>query len=291
METDMESHLPDGAGFVNGGLGGHFTVILNKALRDPLLSWRAKGILAGCLTHDRSFTFTKEWIIKHGTEGRDAVVSALAELRLLGYLKNIKKRDSSTGRVCGEYFVFTDQPIPAPLINEHFEPENATSGQPTGTLENRTPENQGPGKPASGKPGRLRRTIERTPIEEDQLKEPPISPPQQSLPGLLEGPCQWPQLPEWLEPYRKQISKWLENRKARHRLEPEITARGMNAFIYAREIGVLEGFCAYIAEESWKSVGFAGYKKTIDKIKDDLDGATKKKHEKPEMLPVKYTIR
>ena len=51
-----------------------FTMILNEAIRDSRLSWRAKGILAGCLSHDSGFKFNKAWILNHGTEGRDAAL-------------------------------------------------------------------------------------------------------------------------------------------------------------------------------------------------------------------------
>jgi len=70
------------------GESARFTMILNDAIRDDRISWRAKGILAGCLSHANNFQFTKAWIIEHGTEGRDAVNNALNELRKYGYLED-----------------------------------------------------------------------------------------------------------------------------------------------------------------------------------------------------------
>ena len=64
---------------------GQFVTIANEALRDPRLSYRAKGILAACLTHAADFPLTRAWIDSHGTEGRDAITKAIHELRELGY--------------------------------------------------------------------------------------------------------------------------------------------------------------------------------------------------------------
>ena len=135
-----------------------FTMILNEAIRDERLSWRAKGILAGCLSHASGFKFNKAWIMKHGTEGRDAVTAALAELREFGYLEDKVRRCERTGRVVSRELTFRDRP--------------------TVRLETRLTGNQATGKPSYGKPVALRRPIN----PEDQLKEnqleenPPVSP-------------------------------------------------------------------------------------------------------------------
>lgn len=135
-----------------------FTMILNEAIRDSRLSWRAKGILAGCLSHASGFKFNKAWIMKHGTEGRDAVTAALAELREFGYLEDKVLRCEKTGRVLSRELTFRDRP--------------------TVRLETRLTGNQATGNPSYGKPVALRRPIN----PEDQLKEnqleenPPVSP-------------------------------------------------------------------------------------------------------------------
>lgn len=139
-----------------------FTMILNEALRDSRLSWRAKGILAGCLTHVSDFRFNKAWILSHGTEGRDAVTAALAELRDLGYLENKVKRCEKTGKVIGRELVFRDQP--------------------TERLETRRTGNQATGKPSDGKPVVLRRPIN----QENQIQETPLIPPTDSEPVEVE---------------------------------------------------------------------------------------------------------
>jgi len=130
-----------------------FTMILNEAIRDSRLSWRAKGILAGCLSHSDGFKFNKAWIISHGTEGRDAVTAALAELREFGYLEDNVVRCEKTGKVISRELVFRDRA--------------------TVVLETRLTGNQATGNPSYGKPVALRRPIN----PEDQLEEnPPVSP-------------------------------------------------------------------------------------------------------------------
>jgi hypothetical protein len=262
--------------FQNGGLGVHFTIVLNKALRDKRLSWRAKGILAGCLSHKQSFKFTRAWIVEHGTEGRDAVLAALSELRTLGYLRNVKNRNDA-GQVIGEHYVFTDKPVePAAPIAP---PEPVPSA---GVLKTRTPENQRPEKPDAGKPVRIRRPLERRPVEE----ETPLPP---SADG---GPCSTAiRLPDWLEPHRAPLTAWLENRKKKHKLNPEITNITLRGLEYAKQIGALKVYCEYASEMNWRSLGFAGYKVTIDKLaKDNGIVLRQPVQAKPAMAPILYTL-
>lgn len=262
--------------FENGGLGVYFTIVLNKALRDKRLSWRAKGILAGCLSHRQSFRFTRAWIVEHGTEGRDAVLSALSELRELGYLRNVKNRNDA-GQVIGEYYVFTDKPVEPAIAPSR--PESAPS---TGVLETRTPDNQRPEKPDAGKPGRIRRPLERRPVEE----KPPHSPPVESKPSSAAI-----ELPGWLEPHRAPLTAWLENRKRKHKLNPEITNSSLKGLEYARDIGALKIYCEYASEMNWRSLGFPGYKEAIAKIAKDNGIVPRHSVQvKPAMAPIVYTL-
>ena len=107
--------------------GRQFTLILNDAIRDSRLSWRAKGILAGCLSLSDT-KFSKQWIIDNGTEGRDAVIAALKELREFGYLQNKIDRCDKTGRVLGEYYLVTDVAIGADRW--HRRPGDPDAGNP-----------------------------------------------------------------------------------------------------------------------------------------------------------------
>ena len=64
-----------------------FVQIDKRPLEDSRLSWRAKGILAYLLSKPNDWTVRTEDILAHGTEGRDAVRSAMGELKETGYAK------------------------------------------------------------------------------------------------------------------------------------------------------------------------------------------------------------
>lgn len=261
--------------FESGGLGKKFTVILNSALRDSRMSHRARGILCACLSHAENFRFNRDWIVSNGTEGRDAVISALKELRELGYLENTKTRDAS-GRVTGEFYRFTDRPISRPKP----EPERDSA------IQGATAENQRPEKPDAGKSGRSRRLIERKPNK-------PINPPLSPHPESTEN-CQADSainLPEWAEPYVGELTHWLVNRAKRHKLQPEIKASTIRGLEYARNQGVLKEYCEYASENSWQSLGFPGHKDVVDKLaKENNKKPSGKSFEPPPMAPIVYTL-
>lgn len=243
-----------------------FALIANEALRDKRLSYRAKGILAACLTHSANFSFNKEWILEHGTEGRDAIVTALKELRSLGYLKNIKLRDEK-GQICGERYEFSDVP-------------QAAAGGSTGVLEIRSPENQRTGKPDAGNSGRIRIPIERRPIEEDQ-ENPPLPPRTRTGRSGLE-------LIDWLEPYRAELERWQAQRsKAHPKLAKGISKNSMKALELAKELGVLQEYCDLVSETTWQSLGFAGHREYIQKLAKDHRSIACKSST---IAPIKYTL-
>lgn len=86
---------------------GNFTTVANAALRDPRISYRAKGILAACLSHSDGFTLSRAWIDSHGTEGREAITSAIRELRTFGYVMDEYHQDQPGGQITRK-LVWTD---------------------------------------------------------------------------------------------------------------------------------------------------------------------------------------
>lgn len=63
-----------------------------RSVNDPALSFRARGVLAWLLEKPDNWTISAEAIASHGTEGRDAIRSALRELEAGGYLVRRKHR-------------------------------------------------------------------------------------------------------------------------------------------------------------------------------------------------------
>ena len=65
---------------------------IKKMLRDKRLSFRARGVLALILTKPPGETFYQGWLYSQGTEGREAIRSALDELKRLGYATCTKEK-------------------------------------------------------------------------------------------------------------------------------------------------------------------------------------------------------
>jgi hypothetical protein len=297
MQDDFDKYAPCNSQSIPAA--SNFTMILNEAIRDPRLSWRAKGILAGCLSHGATFKFNKAWILSHGTEGRDAVTKALSELRQLGYLENRVERCEETGRVKGEWLIFRDAPIQPetsnPRENPRLNPRETSDDRESGDRETRLLENRLTGKPDAGKPVLLRRT--RNPedqFQENQLESAEIA--GAVAPSIPERNTEAPQarpgaparakgrpsameraiasLPPFMGAYEAQVAEWLQRRKESHKAKPEITTRTLGALTYAHEKDVLHEFCDVFAERNWYSLGFTGYKNFIDSLVADKKKST-----------------
>jgi hypothetical protein len=333
-----------------------FTLVANTALRDPRISYRAKGILATCLSLPQDFEFTRKWIEEHGTEGRDSIIAALKELRSYGYLENIKQKDSR-GRIFGEFYRFSDEPAPAqapeqaPSDPSDRRPEKPASGFPVrrcpdGTSKNsvtvplcpestaatgdlpdseeivsegvdrvsrlpayrvgagnisngRTesdisclPSNPGLQGSSSSQPERqgslqLERqpglSVLKTPTVGEGVGKESEETPREPL-VISDSLC----IPAWLQPYKPYLLKWLENRRKKHKLDPELTKFTLNGLTYAKDLGVLAEYCEYSAEMNWRSLGFAGHKELIQKLAKEHGKALKP--EKPVMADIVYTL-
>ena len=71
----------------------HFTQIPNKAVRDPLISFRASGLHHYLLSLPDGWRFRSVELAEHRPEGRDAIRKALKELEEAGYVKREKQQD------------------------------------------------------------------------------------------------------------------------------------------------------------------------------------------------------
>lgn len=63
-----------------------FTRIVNEALQDARLSFKARGLLAYMLTKPDHFRFYLDELMKHTTEKKDSIRSGMKELEQFGYV-------------------------------------------------------------------------------------------------------------------------------------------------------------------------------------------------------------
>ena len=86
-----------------------YTQIANMVLNDPLLSFRAKGVLVYLLSKPPDWKAIEADIVKHTAEGRHAVRTAIKELLDVGYLKREQYR-ADDGTFHGTVYFATDSP-------------------------------------------------------------------------------------------------------------------------------------------------------------------------------------
>lgn len=87
-----------------------FTVLPNALLRNNLLSFRARGVLAMMLSNADGWETNMGWLEAQGTEGRDAIRSAMKELEAAGYAVYATRRDG--GKIVCHEWTWYDAPVP-----------------------------------------------------------------------------------------------------------------------------------------------------------------------------------
>ena len=90
-----------------------FARVPKSMLNDDSLSWRAKGILSYLLGKPSGWKLRVSDLVNHGREGRDAVRSALNELRAAGYAEFVEGR-SVSGRFIAACWKISDSPVFSP---------------------------------------------------------------------------------------------------------------------------------------------------------------------------------
>lgn len=71
----------------------HFLMVRNEVVRDARLSYRARGLLMFILSYPDAWSWTSRSLSSGTLEGRDAVLTALRELRDAGYARTVRERD------------------------------------------------------------------------------------------------------------------------------------------------------------------------------------------------------
>lgn len=122
----------------------NYTVISNTILQDESLSWKARGVFAYLYAQHNDWEFYETEVMKHATDGRDSLRSALKELTKHGYLIRKRNRDEQ-GRVRSSDWLISDEPIKKPMLGKPTQAkpmqENTTLTSTNKTSTNRTSTN------------------------------------------------------------------------------------------------------------------------------------------------------
>lgn len=108
----------------------NYTVVSNEILYNPGLSGKAKWVLMYLLSKPEDWQTRISDIVAHGTDGRDAVLSGIKELKAAGYLQKVRVTCPETKRVLRwETHVFDE---PQPELQNTGKPhvEKPDSGKP-----------------------------------------------------------------------------------------------------------------------------------------------------------------
>ena len=117
-------------------LESNFSVISNSVIRDNRLSYRARGVLLEILSRPDNWRVSGDSLARSGKEGRDAILTALKELRDCGYIRTVVER-MPNGTFETKNFVFD---TPQDVVPNPGNPTTVSVAQPN------------PGKPNPGKP-------------------------------------------------------------------------------------------------------------------------------------------
>jgi hypothetical protein len=110
----------------------------NAVIRDSRLSYRARGVLLEILSRPDNWRVSGDSLARSGKEGRDAILTALKELRDCGYIKTETKRLPNGRFETNNYVYDTPQDVSVSVLPS---PEIPTAVQPN------------PSKPEPDKPG------------------------------------------------------------------------------------------------------------------------------------------
>ena len=106
-----------------------YTVMANYHLRDKTLSLKAVGLLSKMLSFNDGWQFSTKGLSAICKEGPDAVLAALRELEVHGYLIRHRQRDAK-GRMSNTVFEIYEQPQPVSPHRENPDVDNPDMDNP-----------------------------------------------------------------------------------------------------------------------------------------------------------------
>ena len=90
----------------------NFTQIHNEFLRNPNVSWKAKGLLCTIMSLPDEWTVKKTTLNQFSSDGRDATIRAFNELQKNGYVIQMNKYSKDErGRFTSIVYLISDKPI------------------------------------------------------------------------------------------------------------------------------------------------------------------------------------
>ena len=126
-------------------LESNFSIMSNAVIRDSRLSYRARGVLLEILSRPDNWRVSGDSLARSGKEGRDAILTALKELRDCGYIRTETKRLENGRFETNNYVYDTPQDVSGSVLPS---PEIPTLVQPS-------PEKPEPEKPGLDNQGSL----------------------------------------------------------------------------------------------------------------------------------------
>ena len=113
----------------------NFTVMSNYHFKEKKMSLKAKGLLSLMLSLPDDWNYSVSGLVTLSKDGKDSVMSALAELEKFGYLSR-ERVTNSKGQFNGVEYNIYEQPQPAKPTAENAKEEKRNEGK--ANAENRT---------------------------------------------------------------------------------------------------------------------------------------------------------
>lgn len=87
-----------------------YTVLDNTCIKDSRLSWKAKGVHTYLMSLPDDWKIYLSEVVKHSTDGKDALNSAIKELIHFGYIQK-KGQNRDSGKFGGNCYLIYEMPV------------------------------------------------------------------------------------------------------------------------------------------------------------------------------------